>query len=124
MGRISHLALVGIGGALGATIRWAIAELWTVTDFPWATLVINVLGCALLGRLSSADRSTETARFLGGGFCGGLTTFSTLSVEVVTLLDRGDSATAAVYLGASVVLGVAAYVASRTLVASPIGDHE
>ena len=54
MGRIDHLALVAIGGAAGAVVRWALVDAWAVDQFPWPTLIVNVVGSALLG-LFTAD---------------------------------------------------------------------
>lgn len=115
MRRIRLLALVGVGGAAGALVRWRIAEAWTGDGFPWATFIVNVIGCALLGLLATREVSTESSRLIGAGFCGGLTTFSTLSVEIVELLDSGRPALAAIYVLASVVIGLGAYVATRSL---------
>ena len=113
--RISQLGLVGVGGSVGALVRWAIGEAWTSTAFPWPTLLVNVLGSGLLALVTSAGFSNNARRLLAAGVCGGLTTFSTLSVDVVRLLDDDRSATAAVYVVASVVLGLGAFVAARSL---------
>lgn len=81
--------------------------------FPWWTLLVNVAGCLLLGVLVRAGR---TALLAGGvGFCGGLTTFSTFSVEIAALVDGGDAAVAVAYLLVSLVLGAVAYAAGREL---------
>jgi len=119
MGRIDHLLLVGLGGAGGALLRWLIADSWSATTFPWPTLIVNVLGCGLLALVTAHGIPVGTQRLLGAGFCGGLTTFSTLSVEVVQLLDDEQSATAIGYVSASVVLGVAAFVVMRSISPQP-----
>ncbi len=101
------LALLAVGGAAGATVRWAVVTLaGTDGSFPWWTLLVNVVGCLLLGLLLGASERTRLA--LGVGFCGGLTTFSTFTVEVATLLDGGSVATAVAYVVVSAVLGTAA----------------
>ena len=107
------LLLVAGGGAVGASARWAVVTSTAGDDrFPWWTLLVNVLGCLALGALV---RSGHAARVAGGvGFCGGLTTFSTFSVEVASLLDAGEVAIAASYLVASVVLGIGAFVTARS----------
>lgn len=110
MGRTGQLALVGLGGVLGAVVRWLIAESWSLTTFPWPTLFANVVGCGLLGLISARDRGVRAQSFLATGLCGGLTTFSTLSLEVVQFVESGDFGTAVTYLVASVVPGLAAYV--------------
>lgn len=108
------IALVGVGGAAGAGARWVIIELvGTNGAFPWWTLSANVLGCFLLGLLLGADEGVRLG--LGAGFCGGLTTFSTFSVEIATLLDTGSAGTAVIYLGASLAAGVVALVAGWRL---------
>ena len=115
MGRIDHLALVAIGGAAGAVIRWALADAWIVDSFPWPTLIVNVVGCALLGVFTADGIPVRAQRLLATGFSGGLTTFSTLSVEVVRLLDDGSAIVAVVYVAASVILGLAAFIAARAV---------
>jgi len=120
MGRI-QLALVGIGGAAGALVRWGIVSEWAGNGFPWTTLVVNAVGCALLGVVTSRPVSTDVKRLLGTGFCGGLTTFSTFAVEIVQLLDRGSPGTAAAYVLVSIAMGLAVFVAARAMAAPPAG---
>lgn len=86
---------VALGGALGGTARYAVAQALprVGTEFPWATLVVNLVGAAVLGfvLVALADRPPPADRwraFLGTGVCGGFTTFSTLSVEAVLLTRR------------------------------------
>jgi fluoride exporter len=106
--------LAALGGALGALARWALAEaLPSPGGWPWATLLVNVTGCLLLGALLArlALRSPEPAwarPFLGVGVLGGYTTYSTFAVEVVDLVDDGALGVAAGYVLASIVGGVAA----------------
>lgn len=112
-----HLA-IALGGAAGAASRWAVgAAVGHGTGFPWATFAVNVAGCLLLGLLLAEEWDHPRLRWLlhdggGIGFCGGLTTFSTFAVEGVDLVDRGRALLAAGYLAASLVAGVAAYVAA------------
>ncbi len=113
--RLPQLALVGVGGAAGALLRWTIAEAWTATDLPWPTLVVNVVGCGLLALFTSDGFDQNANRLLAAGFCGGLTTFSTLSVEVVQLLDTNRPATAIAYIAASVALGLVAFTSVRSV---------
>ena len=107
--------LAALGGALGALGRWGLAEGLpsSPAGWPWATLVVNLTGCLLMGALLAlvAARSPEPAwarPFLGVGLLGGWTTFSTFAVEVVELVDAGSAVLAAAYVLASVVGGVAA----------------
>jgi CrcB protein len=87
--------------------------------FPVHTWAVNVAGCFLLGALlRRADAGRLAPRWvdaLGVGFCGGLTTFSTLAVEVVELVDGGRAALAAAYVLASVIAGFAAFVAGERI---------
>ena len=114
--RPAALAIAG-GGALGAAARWAVlAATDPLPSFPWPVLVVNVVGCALLGTVLAGEQDHPTARlllhdFAGIGFCGGLTTFSTFAVEVAQLSRAGRPALAAGYLAASVVGGLVALVA-------------
>jgi fluoride exporter len=103
------------GGALGTLARAGVAEALPVHagTFPLATLVVNIAGTVLLGWLTAA---TDAARTLwGSGFCGALTTFSTLQVEVLTLADDGEPLLAATYLAVSVVAGLAAAALGQRL---------
>uniref|UniRef100_UPI001BE44A96 fluoride efflux transporter CrcB n=1 Tax=Streptomyces polyasparticus TaxID=2767826 RepID=UPI001BE44A96 len=100
------LAAVALGGGLGATARYAASLAWpTGPDaFPWTTLTVNVIGCALIGVLMVAV--TETGRatppllrpFLGTGVLGGFTTFSTYVVDIQRLIERAHAGTALTYL--------------------------
>ncbi|MDQ4098286.1 MAG: CrcB family protein [Actinomycetota bacterium] len=95
--------------------------------FPWPVLLVNAAGSILLGVLLAEEWSHPRARLLlhdlgGIGFCGGLTTFSTFSLEVVELACHGDTSTAVVYGVASVaaailgvILGAAALYRLRAL---------
>jgi fluoride exporter len=108
--------LAAVGGALGALARWALGEaLPSPGGWPWATLLVNVTGCLLLGALFAglAARSPEPSwarPFLGVGVLGGYTTYSTFAVEVVRLVDADAPVTAAGYVLLSVLGGVAAVV--------------
>src|SRR4029078_4619722 len=87
-------------------------------DWPWATLLVNIAGAALLGyfvtRLQERlPLSAYKRPFLGTGICGALTTFSTLQGELLEMLDAGRYGLAALYAGGSIAAGLAAvFVAS------------
>lgn len=103
------LSLVAGGAAAGAALRWAVVEVSGAGgSFPWWTLAVNVAGSLLLGVLLGVPERVRL--WAGVGFCGGLTTFSTLTVEIASLLDRGDAGVAAAYLVTSLVLGVGSFV--------------
>ncbi len=108
-------ALVAGGGALGATLRWATGEVLPPTQggVGWATLLVNVLGSALLGwALVESRRRPERESLLidgvGTGICGGLTTFSALAVHTAGLGRSGDPGLALVEVALNVALGVTA----------------
>jgi CrcB protein len=106
--------LAALGGALGALARWALGEaLPSPGGWPWATLLVNLTGCLLLGLLIAvvAVRLPEARwprPFLAVGVLGGFTTFSAFAVEVVEQVDAGAALLAAAYVLASVVGGIGA----------------
>jgi fluoride exporter len=107
--------LAALGGALGALARWAAATALPSSPggWPWATLLINLTGCLLLGLLVAvvAVRRPEARwlqPFLAVGVLGGFTTFSAFAVEVVVQMDAGSAVLAAAYVLASVVGGIGA----------------
>jgi CrcB protein len=113
--RSDVLAVIALGGALGAVARWGTSVAWPhdTGEFPWATVQVNVLGSALIGLLMVVvrRRGTESryARpFLGVGLLGGYTTFSTYALDVHALLLAHRPVLAAAYLVGTVVLGLLA----------------
>ncbi|MFD3533419.1 fluoride efflux transporter CrcB [Streptomyces sp. NPDC058664] len=121
------VGVVAAGGALGATARYGAGLLLPTPAgaFPWTTFTVNVAGCALLGVLMVllTERSTEWSTavphpllrpFLGTGFCGGFTTFSTYGLETERLLSAGDPTRGLLYLGGTVVTALAAVLAGVT----------
>ncbi|MEW2498726.1 fluoride efflux transporter CrcB [Streptomyces nodosus] len=110
------VAVVSLGGALGATARYAASLLWpTMTGgFPWATFVVNLAGCAVIGVFMVVITEVWAAHrlvrpFFGTGVLGGFTTFSTYAVDIQRLVDTGHPRTALAYLFATV-LGALAVV--------------
>lgn len=107
--------LAAVGGGLGALARWAVAEALPHEPggWPWATLLVNLAGCALLGLLLGLllarfpDR-TWLRPLLGTGVLGGFTTFSTFAVETVQAADAGAWAVTVGYVAVSVLGGVLA----------------
>lgn len=105
--------LVAVAGGLGVLARY---ELGTALHGIWTVVGVNVLGSFLLGMLVTGGGISDDARLvLGVGFLGGFTTFSTFTVQVVLEADGGRTGTAAAYLLASVVAGVAAAVLGYAL---------
>lgn len=111
---IKALLLAGCGGFLGACGRFLVGKvcgLFWHGSFPLGTFAVNVIGCLFIGIFmglfeKSRALTPEEHLLLVTGLCGGFTTFSTFSNDLWTLGDRGAWAVAALYLGASVVLGV------------------
>ena len=104
------LTAVFAGGCAGALARAGVAELLPVEAgrWPWATLVVNVLGSFALGLLAARPGGTLRMPLLGAGFCGALTTFSALQLELLQLLDAGRAGVALVYAAVTLGAGVAA----------------
>ncbi len=105
-----ELSAIFLGGALGALVRAGVAE--ALPDpgvgWPWATFLVNVLGAALLGYWFSVLPHTQYRRpLLTTGFCGALTTFSTVQVELVEMIEAGRIGLACAYLAASLAAGLA-----------------
>jgi fluoride exporter len=121
------LLLACLGGAIGSGCRY----LLNVTcqrafgpAFPWSTLIANITGCFVMGLLAAwlasraigASPDTATLRiFLATGILGGFTTFSAFSLDVATLVERGDIGAALGYAGASVGVSLAAVFAGLWL---------
>jgi CrcB protein len=108
-----QLAIVA-GGAAGALARAGLGRAlpWPGHGWPWTTFAVNVAGTLLLGyfvtRLQERlPPSTFRRPLLGTGFCGALTTFSTLQVELIELVRRHEPALAAAYLSATLAAGLA-----------------
>lgn len=109
------LAVIALGGAVGAGLRHAVSEAVprAAGEFPWATLAVNVSGCLALGALMVVLLETRPhARYLrpllGVGLLGGYTTFSAYALEVRDLVDAGQAGTAGAYLLGSVAGGLLA----------------
>ncbi len=120
---IQHFVIVGIGGAVGAMLRHGVgmASLRLLgPNFPWGTLIVNVVGGFLMGILVgvlAARGGSEPLRLLlGVGVLGGFTTFSAFSLDVVTLAGRGAMPAAIGYVFASVLASVAALYLGKALV--------
>lgn len=110
-----ELAAIFAGGVLGALARVGLVELLpqSGTEWPWATFIVNVAGTFLLGYFATRLQerlpvSAYRRPLLGTGFCGALTTFSTVQVEVLRMLDANELGLAAAYVTASVVAGLGA----------------
>jgi CrcB protein len=111
---------VALGGAIGALLRyqsgrgityWLGAQ--AVTTFPWATLFVNVVGSLIMGGLAGflarhGQGGEQWRLFLGVGVLGGFTTFSSFSLEMMMLIERGQSLQALTYVLISILAGLSA----------------
>lgn len=106
------MAAIFVGGAVGALLRVALARGAATgpASWPWTTFAINLLGAFLLGYFATRLQerlplSAYRRPLLGTGFCGAFTTFSTMQLELVRMLDAHRYGLAGAYAGASVALG-------------------
>lgn len=112
-----ELGAIFVGGALGAVLRAGLAEALPAggPGWPWATFLANVVGAGLLGYWFTTLSHTSYRRpLLTTGFCGALTTFSTVQVELLEMLDAGRLGLAVLYIAASVIAGLLAAQAATT----------
>ena len=106
--------LIFVGGGIGSVCRYALGGLIqsrTHPAFPVGTLVVNVLGCLIIGLLTRQFLNMQTDAMakaaLVTGFCGGFTTFSTFSLETVGMISGGEWGKASLYVGLSVLACIA-----------------
>ncbi|MDR2894295.1 MAG: fluoride efflux transporter CrcB [Alistipes sp.] len=124
---VKEMLAVGLGGFVGSALRYAVGR-WLNpggrfdlghllgSGFPWGTLMVNVVGCLLMGLLMGlAGRgnlagaiSPELRLLLTAGFCGGFTTFSAFMGENLSMVRAGEFVPLAIYIAASLLLGFAA----------------
>lgn len=120
---------IALGSALGGVARFGCSSLvanWFGQTFPWGTLLVNVLGSFVIGffaTLTGPDGRVlvpgDTRQFVMVGLCGGYTTFSSFSLQTLTLVQDGEIARAGLNVAGSVVLCLASvwlgYVAAAAL---------
>jgi len=118
-----ELAAVFVGGALGASARAGLAHFFggAPDQWPWPTFIVNIVGAFLIGYfttrlLERLPVSSYLRPLLGTGLCGGLTTFSTMQVETVRMVQHGAYGLAVGYTLVSIVAGLAAvYLATAAV---------
>ena len=115
------LCAVSLGGGTGAAARYGAGLLWPTANgaFPWTTMLVNTVGCALIGVLLVVIADLATPHrllrpFLGTGVLGGFTTFSTYAVDVRQLTVDGHLMTATAYLAGTLVAAMAAVWTAAT----------
>lgn len=114
-----ELLAVFAGGAVGALARHGLNEALPAGagQWPWATFTANVAGAFLLGLFATGlPAATYRRPLLTSGFCGALTTFSTLQLELLRMLDHDELGLALAYVTLSLVAGFAAVLLATRLV--------
>ena len=117
--------IIGLGGFFGAILRYALSDFiqsWSrVSQFPLGTLVVNLVGCLLIGALAQLAEARdlftpETSALVFLGFLGAFTTFSTFSADNFNLIRAGNNLFFYLNIGGSVLLGLFAVWLGRTLI--------
>lgn len=109
-----NFIFVATGGALGSVFRYILSLILIKSSFPLATFLVNVIGSVIIGMLFGLsfrknNYANEINLFLKTGFCGGFTTFSTFSLEVLELIEKEKYLIASLYMGTTLfftILGV------------------
>ena len=120
---LKNILLVFLGGGFGCTGRYLISQLLSkykdgLGGFPIHTMTANFLGCLCIGLIIgylSKNPNNMVQLLLVTGFCGGFTTFSTFSSEVLKLFQGGQTGMAALYIGLSLVVCIAATLVGTLL---------
>ncbi|MFI6684170.1 fluoride efflux transporter CrcB [Streptomyces sp. NPDC050485] len=109
------VAVVALGGSIGACARYGASLLWPTAPgaFPWTTLLVNTLGCAVIGVFMVVITDVWAAHrlvrpFFGTGVLGGFTTFSTYAVDIQKFMAGGQARTALAYLALTLLTALAA----------------
>lgn len=115
--------LVALGGAIGSLLRYyvGLGSLRLMgPGFPWGTLIVNVVGCFIIGVFAEMimrrfNASVELRLLLITGFLGGFTTFSAFSLDAISLFERGEVFAGGIYIATSVGLSMLAVMAGLGL---------
>ena len=125
---MQNLLLIGMGGFMGALLRYGVSgfiQNWSKSiQFPYGTLVVNLLGCLLIGALSQVAEtrgviSSEARSFIFIGLLGAFTTFSAFGNDTVSLFREGENFLSFINIGLHLVLGLSAVWLGQILVAQP-----
>jgi CrcB protein len=114
---------VGAGGFTGSVMRYLIGQYLqgkATGGFPVGTLTVNIIGCFVIGLVyalaSKGQVSSDWKLFLVTGICGGFTTFSAFSNDILVLFKSGNTISGIIYLSVSVIAGILATIAAYSLV--------
>ena len=121
-----NIIFVGIGGAIGAILRYLISLIPVKSDFPILTLVTNVIGAFAIGCIVALAKKYNMPKnvvlMLKTGVCGGFTTFSTFSLEAYNLFEGRKIGMGTAYAGLSLVLCIAAVLLGEAAVSGICSD--
>ena len=124
---MKQILLVGIGGFIGSIARYFVLKLnlsWHFLSIPMGTLTVNIIGSFIIGFIVGVSAKSELITpglrlFLMVGICGGFTTFSSFTLENMTLMQNGQFLSVLIYTGLSIFFGFLAvylgYVTSNLL---------
>ena len=130
MDQFTDFLSVIAGAVVGAGVRWLVISRLAAIK-PWATFIVNVIGTLIIVVMYgvSSKLSSKTMLFIGTGFCGSLTTFSSLCYDALALIQSGDYLQTFLYLFASFLAGMlivtfGVFIGSSALAHSPVLDSK
>lgn len=125
------VVLVFVGAGIGGVLRYAVgvgSGRWLGVEFPWGTLAVNIIGSLVMGLFAGyfafragTPGAQEWRLFLTTGVLGGFTTFSSFSLDIATLWERGATQAALVYGLASLIISILALFSGLWLVRTTMG---
>ncbi|MFG3026618.1 fluoride efflux transporter CrcB [Streptomyces sp. NPDC048254] len=124
------IRVVALGGAIGASARYGVGLLWPLAPvaFPWTTLAVNAVGCAVIGVFMVVitqvwDAPRLVRSFFGTGVLGGFTTFSTYAVDIQRLVNGGRAGVGLAYLGLTLLAALAGVWAGASVTRRVVGGR-